>query len=305
MAPRIILLAPVQFRLWIDWDLVLFSFCLRGRFVIQIQSELDNIFIVQCIFYRYNETVLWSRIFLVWYLLVKLCPRSRASVPPRHRGPCVRWSGELRKYIHQTLLQESWWYNPRFPGHSSDHSCCWTWMLTEIYTCPPWKYDDIDQNTLTIRHFRSPYFFVGFEIKTICVKNSRSQMNVILVNGVLKCRIVEILPLRRKCYGLGPLCSADVEQYSVQWSSMTLSPISWPHSPPALSSHRRVTASAPSLEAVTTWPLFYFLAWAWLRCLSEMCTRHYEALGHNFRCGCLWLLDCIQCIMTVHTCNIS
>ena len=98
-----------------------------------------------------------------------------------------------------------------------------------------------------------------------------------------------------------------MEQYSVQWSSMTLSPISWPHYPPALSSHRRVTASAPSLEAVTTWPLFYFLAWAWLRCLSEMCTRHYEALGHNFRCqrGCLWLLDCIQCIMTVHTCNIS
>ena len=139
---------------------------------------------------RYNENVLWLRIFLVWHLWVNSCQRSKMSAPLQQKCPCIiiiisssllrsdQLSVDFISNI-QTSLHWSWLYSPQFLWHSWAHSCCWALMLIERCTAQPlkykWRHWEIASGTLSGAHF-----LVTFEIKTIGVKNSRSQVNVIL-----------------------------------------------------------------------------------------------------------------------------
>ena len=77
----------------------------------------------------------------------------------------------------KTLLQWSWLYSPQFSWHSSARSCCWTLMLIEKCTDQPLN---MYMTTLKIRFWNNSHFLVTFEIKTVCIKNSRSKVNIIL-----------------------------------------------------------------------------------------------------------------------------
>ena len=98
---------------------------------------------------RYNENVLWLRIFLVWHLLVNSCPRSKWSALLQQKCPCIIgiWSIIIH-WFHkiQTSLQRPWLCNPQFSWHSWARNCCWALMLIEICTGQPLNiYDDIEK----------------------------------------------------------------------------------------------------------------------------------------------------------------